>query len=787
MTIGTKAETLSFLRSHLPEIHILPLYILHSHTFEKNRKAEIQKMRTALPQGEWIVRSSSRQEDTQESSQAGKFTSILHVSSESDEAIVNAVEEVYASYQTDEDEEILVQPMMQDIQKSGVVFTAELSTCAPYYVANYEEGSDSAAVTSGGVGGLKTFICYKERREYVQNQEMRQLLHVCAQLEGFLKNEFLDIEFGINSRREVTIFQVRPLVYHRLRLDESANQGLGAVLAKISKKVEKLRRPRPFLLGSRTCFGVMPDWNPAEMLGDNPKTLAVTLYKELITDSVWAQQRDDYGYRDLTQQPLMVLFCGLPYIDTRVTFNSFVPKQLDEAIASKLVEYYLDRLSSYPAYHDKIEFKIVFSCYYFGVEKQLSVLTQHGFSDDEVSQISNALLALTRRIIHPDHGYYKKDLEKTQQLEQDYDTIMRSDLSTIDKIYWLLEKCKLYGTLPFAGVARAGFIAVQMLQSLVDCGVISAKDRERFLGSLKTVNRQMSDDLQAMTAGRLSRAQFLARYGHIRPGSYDITSLRYDENFDSYFDEYLQNEHLQEGGGQKEEFAFLTKQQEAIQQMLEKHGLQLETDEFLRFVREAIEGREYVKFVFMKAVSEILRLIEQLGKRLHISREDMAYLDISEIKRLYVDLAYDDLSRIFSANILQNKQQYRYERVLKLPSLILAPEDVYAFYLMADEPNFIGQGHVTAETVAGSKDADCHGKIVFVRAADPGYDYLFTKGIAGLVTQYGGANSHMAIRCAELGLPAAIGVGEQKYNEWSQWPRMELDCGKKLARQAGIL
>ena len=37
--------------------------------------------------------------------------------------------------------------------------------------------------------------------------------------------------------------------------------------------------------------------------------------------------------------------------------------------------------------------------------------------------------------------------------------------------------------------------------------------------------------------------------------------------------------------------------------------------------------------------------------------------------------------------------------------------------------------------------------------------------IKGLITKYGGVNSHMAIRCAELSVPAAIGVGEVIYNK----------------------
>ena len=30
---------------------------------------------------------------------------------------------------------------------------------------------------------------------------------------------------------------------------------------------------------------------------------------------------------------------------------------------------------------------------------------------------------------------------------------------------------------------------------------------------------------------------------------------------------------------------------------------------------------------------------------------------------------------------------------------------------------------------------------------------------------FGGVNSHMAIRCSELGIPAAIGVGERVFKE----------------------
>jgi phosphoenolpyruvate-protein kinase (PTS system EI component) len=66
--------------------------------------------------------------------------------------------------------------------------------------------------------------------------------------------------------------------------------------------------------------------------------------------------------------------------------------------------------------------------------------------------------------------------------------------------------------------------------------------------------------------------------------------------------------------------------------------------------------------------------------------------------------------------------------------------------------------------------------VVCISHADPGYDWLFAYPIAGLITAWGGANSHMAIRAGELGLPAVIGAGESLYQYWSNAKRLHLDC-----------
>ena len=77
-------------------------------------------------------------------------------------------------------------------------------------------------------------------------------------------------------------------------------------------------------------------------------------------------------------------------------------------------------------------------------------------------------------------------------------------------------------------------------------------------------------------------------------------------------------------------------------------------------------------------------------------------------------------------------------------------------------------------------DLNLKGRIICIENADPGFDWIFTKGIAGLITKYGGVNSHMAIRCAEFGLPAAIGCGSQLYDRLVKAGMVELNCGNKV-------
>ena len=231
------------------------------------------------------------------------------------------------------------------------------------------------------------------------------------------------------------LLQARPLI---LKSRSDPDHEHYKRLRQIADKVELGMSEHPFLMGKRTVYGVMPDWNPAEIIGLRPKPLALSLYRELITDSTWAYQRNNYGYRNLRSFPLMLHFYGMPYIDVRLSFNSFIPANLPDNVAGKLVDAYIDRLLDKPYLHDKVEFEIVYSCYTLDLHQRLQSLKNEGFSEREISTITEHLKTLTNKIIDPELGLWKEDASKLDILKERRERLLQSSIGKLDTIYWLI-------------------------------------------------------------------------------------------------------------------------------------------------------------------------------------------------------------------------------------------------------------------------------------------------------------------------------------------------------------
>jgi glutamine kinase len=771
-SFSTKSANLLQLQGKLRSAKILPQFSFSIEEWKKNSTAVLNNLKKI----EWsnqhlIVRSSSANEDSEFSSGAGAFDSVGNVFGF--ENVKNAIETVSKSFEKNlsQSDCVFVQPFLSNVKMSGVCFTVELNSGNPYFVINYDDSSGKTdSVTSGATNKLKTFYCFKHAKVVPEDKNLNAILKLANELERITGSSKLDIEFAIDSADQLFLLQVRPVakIYEQVSDVEDSN----GILDRAHSFFQKVSQRNPLLHGDRTILGVMPDWNPAEIIGVKPRALSFSLYKELVTDAIWAYQRDNYGYKNLRSFPLIHDLGSHPYVDVRVCFNSFLPKDLDSQISEKLVNYYLNYLAENPSLHDKVEFEIVLSCYSFDIDQKLAVLKQNDFSDFECEQIRKSLKNLTNRIIHSKNGLWKQDLEKVQKLAERRELVANSDLDTVSKIYWLVEDCKRYGTLPFAGLARAGFMAVQILKSFIKVGIISRAEFDSFMLQLNTVGSMAGKDVLEM-----SKDEFIEKYGHLRPGTYEITSPRYDEAPDLYFDwkKIDQDKKSAKAHSVPGNFSLTLDQFRKIGALIKENDLDMEALELFDFIKSAIEGRESSKFEFTKNVSLILQEIEKLGKEFGISKEDLSYLDYRTISHLYS--SSDSPKSVLLSSIELGKKKYERAKGLCMPPLIVRAEDVFHFHLMDCQPNFITGKKVTGESVL-LKDlgVKIEGKIVFIPSADPGYDWIFSKNIVGFVTMFGGANSHMAIRAAELNMPAVIGAGESLFHEWLNSNRIELDC-----------
>jgi len=618
----TKGQTLSLLQDQLTTAAILPLKTVTYADFCLFDDRSIELLWRHFDADLLIVRSSYSQEDSQHGSMAGQFCTVAEVADS--EQLRQAISKVFHSYpQLTDQEEVLIQPQLQRVNHCGVIFSRDPSTGSPYYVIADDCSGCTDKVTAGQASQIQTYYCWHQSiSELVL---VRTLTLLVRELQEKLNHDALDIEYAIDEHEQLWLFQVRPLsIFSSVTIDLPSVESYHLKL--IAQKLHRLLQPQPFLFGDTTVFGVMPDWNPAEIIGLYPKPLALSLYKELITNSTWAYQRHNYGYRNLRSFPLMTDFLGLPYIDVRVSFNSFLPKDVRPALGHKLVNYYLKTLTDNPNQHDSVEFDIVLSCYTPDIEDRLQRLQASGFSADECAELSAQLLTLTNKIIDARSGLWIQDLHRIEQLKTRHQQGLAQITDPVQRIYWLLEDCKRYGTLPFAGLARAAFIAIQLLQSLVRMNILTELEYQQFLASLTTVSGQMTADLALY-----SKEVFLREYGHLRPGTYDLCSPRYDMTPERYFN-FARQQQLPYQTPQH--FELSAEQYQSLNLLLKQHGLNHSPASLLHFIKSAIEGREYAKFIFTRSLSDAMEVFARMAQDYGFSREEAAFADISVIYQL---------------------------------------------------------------------------------------------------------------------------------------------------------
>lgn len=762
----TKSESLRFIQKKLKP-KIVPEFLFFSKKDYLNKKNYfLQKVKNKF-NDDIIVRSSATDEDSKYLSNAGKYES-FKVKKKNFDSLDEIINKLISKFNSNKDQ-ILIQKFINNPNISGVVFTKDKNTDSHYYQINYDLSKRSDLITSGKFNPtLKSLIIYKKSKHIPK--KFKNLIRVLKYLEKIFKNERLDVEFCIKNKK-LHIFQCRPLLGKRKQINIDK---LESVIVNLKKKYAKLNSKTIDLEGSGTILSNMSDWNPAEMIGFKPTKLASSLYSELITNDIWSLQRSNYGYKNVFPNKLMIDMAGSFYIDLRTDLNSFVPNDINENIAKKIINYSLSKLKKNSFLHDKIEFEIIDTCYDFNLEKKsFNFLTKN-----EKNIYVKSLKKLTNNILDKKNSTLKNEILKLKILSNKIVEIEKLKLSHIQKIYYLIHSCKKFGTLPFAGIARCAFISKSIFDSLVENKIIEKDELKNFYLSLNTISKEINNDfINSKKKGDFKK--FLKDYGHLRPSTYSISIDNYKDNFKYYFS----NKKKDLGIKKYKRFSFSERKIKKINNLFKKNDLSISFEDFIKFAKNSIEHRERAKLTFSKSIDHIFINLKKLAKEIKLDYRDFEHLDIDIIIKSVTILQQEKLKKTIVENIRKNKNYYNFSKLIKTPDVILSNKHFDSFYEDMTRENYITENEISSEIIFFDHKENFNkfnNKIVVIENADPGYDFLFSYQIKGIITKYGGANSHMSIRCMELNLPSIIGIGEKNFNYLKNFKKIYINCRNKI-------
>lgn len=765
-----KAENLKNLEKLKLKNFVIPKFHFFDLLEWKNEKEKIIEKIFKKLDRKICIRSSFFKEDNSKSSMAGQFDSYININNEK-KNLSFFITKLIHQYKIFEKKKtpslknkIIVQNFISNSICSGVVTNYNISDGAPYYTINYNNVSNStSSVTAGDKFGYRVLYVNRDSLSKLRSNIFKNIIFAVKKIEENYQNEALDIEFAVTKNHAVNILQIRPLSTKK-KWKPIDNNKFKSSLGNYEKKFNKisLRNKR---YGKKAIFGLMPDWNPAEIIGFQPTKFSYSLYKKLVTNSVWAKAREEMGYNKVLNPKLIYSFSGKPYVDLRLSFHSLLPHNLRLSVSKKINSYWIDKLSKEPYNHDKIEFEITQNCFYFGLKEKIN--KDYNFlNKNEKFFFYSSLKNLTNNILENYENNFFKMNRDIILLENFRIKLIKKYLDnkkqSLKICKLLLNKCKQLGIKTFAKQARNAFIAKKILVSLVEKKILSKKTYFKILSNLNTISNSYILDKKNLEKGVISNTKFKNKYYHLRPNSYDIQNKRYNSIISvNKLDDFTINDLLIFD----EDKSLLNKKEtQSLNLILKRENIKIDSKKLITFCIGSMKLRENYKYFFSRTLSDSIEILKIYHKK----------------KNSLKSLSNQDVNFLLKRKNFKSKKiiKYNYDRNIKLPYLIVSPNDFYVSSILLSKPNFITDKKIEGDIVFVNKNIhqDIKNKIVVIENADPGYDWIFSKKIKGLITKYGGVNSHMSIRCEELQIPAIIGFGEDNYRQILTEQKIFFDC-----------
>jgi phosphohistidine swiveling domain-containing protein len=774
ITFISKAQNLNYLtKLYSKKINVPNFFFFKISDWIDNSEEILKKAKHNLSNNV-CIRSSYLGEDGKKNSMAGKFNSFINIRNNYDilKIKINLLIQQYKKIDKTiniKNHEILIQNFVQNNVCSGVMTNFSLRDGSPYFTINYDDVTKSTeSVTSGSKESHRVLHVYKNSKNKIRNTKFKNLIKIFQFIEKNYSYIPLDIEFAIDKYEKIYILQIRPITFNSSK--PKYNEINYSNKLKYYEKKYNILKKKYSKYSKNLIFSNMSDWNPAEIIGIQPDYLSYSLYEYFVTNKSWFSARKQMGYGSGKSDKLMQQFLGKPFINLNLSFNSLIPSNVKKETKNKLVNHWLNEIKLKPYLHDKVEIDIVQNCFYFGVKKKL--LSYDFLSNNEKKVFYLNLKIHTEDLINEFKFKTTSLLNQLLNLEETRENIIKNYINKKKSqqiLITLSNKLKKCGIIPFAKIARYAFIAKKILQSMVDEKIITKKCYYNILKKSDTITNRFVIDKKKLLLNRISKKSFFNMYYHLRPGTYNIRSKRYCKKIDVYsISNQIQNilsfKYLNIN-------EILTKNNKLkINSYIKKNNINIDIDNLFFFLINSTRLRENSKFIFTRSLSDIIELI-----KLNVINKKQKLENINFHKFLS---SKKKNSKVY--NIYNNEFDNEVSRTSKLPYLIQSNNDFYVASVLISKPNFITSKKIKGKLYylksGTNKNTNLSNKIIMIENADPGFDWIFAKNISGLITKFGGINSHMSIRCEEKQIPAIIGMGEDNFSKLHKKNYIEIDC-----------
>jgi rifampicin phosphotransferase len=353
----------------------------------------------------------------------------------------------------------------------------------------------------------------------------------------------------------------------------------------------------------------------------------------------------------------------------------------------------------------------------------------------------------------------------------------RTDLRAMTTANLLLElhRRREYVLGEFAGESLLpgffGGVAHEQLRHLLG-QLFGPGDGEEWAGTLTTglegdVTVEQSMMLFEVASGRLTRDDFLARYGHRSINEMELSQPRWREEH-SFVDRMIERfrdpaELSPRERHSQQVDARLQAERELPARLARAGGSSLKerVEQALRQAQQLLPYRELGKFHLMRGYETLRDLLVELGRRWDLGR-DVFFLRFDELDRFETDRSATE------QRIEQRKLRWRSVQKLILPDLIDSRR-LDDFGRPRPRTELKGQSQLACRSIASGHARGMarivfdpreagdlgHDYVLVCPSTDPGWTPLFVHA-KGLIVERGGVLSHGAIVARDFGIPAVV-------------------------------